>query len=158
MTKRRLYLAVLLLAVALLTTAVVSASEEPEMTFQLSGVHSTAAAAFQSEMHRARVKVREWWGATFEGSISIQTDTKRVLSMALIPAWRGERGQMIFGAKRVNAGEAATVHEMIHVYAPNANRFLAEGLAVYGHNLLGGHVPTPLSGKALTTSPAAARV
>src|SRR5262245_66220605 len=51
-----------------------------------------------------------------EGSISIQTDTKRVLSMALIPAWRGERGQMIFGAKRVNAGEAATVHEMIHVY------------------------------------------
>ena len=78
--------------------------------------------------------------------------------MALIPAWRGERGQMIFGAKRVNAGEAATVHEMIHVYAPNANRFLAEGLAVYGHDLLGGHVPTPLSGKALTTSPAAARV
>ena len=84
MTKRRLYLAVLLLAVALLTTAVVSASEEPEMTFQLSGVHSTAAPAFQSEMHRARVKVREWWGATCEGSISIQTDTKRVLSMALI--------------------------------------------------------------------------
>jgi len=85
MIKRRLYLAVLLLAVALLTTAVVSASEEPEMTFQLSGVHSTAAAAFQSEMQRARVKVSEWWGATFEGSISIHTDTKRVLSMALIP-------------------------------------------------------------------------
>ena len=31
---------------------------------------------------------------------------------------------MIFGAKRVNAGEAATVHEMIHVYAPNATDFL----------------------------------
>ena len=149
MTKRRLYLAVLLLAVALLTTAVVSASEEPEMTFQLSGVHSTAAPAFQSEMHRARVKVREWWGATFEGSISIQTDTKRVLSMALIPAWRGERGQMIFGARRVNASEAATVHEMIHVYAPNANRFLAEGLAVYGHDLLGGPPAYPNFGKSL---------
>ena len=89
------------------------------------------------------------WGATFEGSISIQTDTKRVLSMALIPAWRGERGQMIFGARRVNASEAATVHEMIHVYAPNANRFLAEGLAVYGHDLLGGPPAYPNFGKSL---------
>jgi hypothetical protein len=117
---------------ALLATAVVDASAEPEMTFKPSGVRSTAAAAFQSKMQRARAKVREWWGATFEGSISIKTDTERVPSMALIPAWGGERGQMIFGAKRVNVGEAATVHEMIHIYAPNANRFLAEDLAVYG--------------------------
>src|SRR5215510_1391349 len=150
MTKRPLHLLALFFIVGvLLTTEIVNGSEEPEMTFQLSGVHSTAAAAFQSEMQRARVKVREWWGATFEGSISIQTDTKRVLSMALIPAWRGERGQMIFGAKRVNAGEAATVHEMIHVYAPNANRFLAEGLAVYGHDLLGGPPAYPNFGKSL---------
>jgi hypothetical protein len=137
------------IAGALLATAVVDASEEPEMTFKLSGIRSTAAVAFQSEMQRARVKVRDWWGAIFEGSISIQTNTERVLSMALIPAWRGERGQMIFGAKRVNAGEAATVHEMIHVYAPNANRFLAEGLAVYGHDLLGGPPAYPNFGKSL---------
>jgi hypothetical protein len=69
--------------------------------------------------------------------------------MALIPAWRGERGRMIFGTKRVNAGEAATVHEMIHVYAPNANRFLAEGLAVYGHDLLSGPPAYPNFGKSL---------
>ena len=134
---------------ALLATAVVDASAEPEMTFKLSGIRAPAAAAFQSEMQRARAKVREWWGATFEDSISIQTNTERVLSMALIPAWRGERGQMIFGAKRVDAGEAATVHEMIHVYAPNANRFLAEGLAVYGHDLLGGPPAYPNFGKSL---------
>ncbi len=138
------------IAGALLATAVVDASAQPEMTFKLSGVRSTAAAAaFQSEMQRARAKVREWWGETFEGSIFIQTNTERVLSMALIPAWRGERGQMIFGAKRVDAGEAATVHEMIHVYAPNANRFLAEGLAVYGHDLLGGPPAYPNFGKSL---------
>lgn len=133
---------------ALLTTAVVAAAE-PEMMFKLSGVRSAAAAAFQGEMQRARAKVRDWWGETFEGSISIQTDTERVLSMALIPAWRGERGQMIFGTKRVNAGEAATVHEMIHVYAPNANRFLAEDLAVDGHDLLGGPPAYPNFGKSL---------
>jgi len=137
------------IAGALLVTAAIDASAEPEMTFKLSGINSIAAAAFQSEMQLARAKVREWWGATFEGSISIQTNTDRVLSMALIPAWRGERGQMIFGAKRVNAGEAATVHEMIHVYAPNANRFLAEGLAVYGHDLLGGPPAYPNFGNRL---------
>ena len=75
------------IAGALLATAAVGASAEPEMTFTLSGVGSTAAAAaFQNEMQRARAKVREWWGATFEGSISIETNTERVLSMALIPA------------------------------------------------------------------------
>jgi hypothetical protein len=89
-------------AVVLLASATVWASAEPEMTFNLSGVRSTvAAAAFEKEMQRARAKVREWWGATFEGFISVQTNTDRVVSMALIPAWRGERGQMIFGAKRV---------------------------------------------------------
>ena len=134
---------------ALLTTGAVNASAEPEMTFKLSGVRPAAGTAFQSEMQRARAKVREWWGATFEDPIDIQTNTDRMLSMALVPAWRGERGQMIFGAKRVNAGEAATVHEMIHVYAPNANRFLAEGLAVYGHDLLGGPPAYPNFGKSL---------
>ena len=133
----------------LLLTAVVGAAVEPEMIFNLSGIRPSAATAFQSEMQRARVKVREWWGSTFEDTISIRTDTGQMLSMALIPAWRGERGQMIFGAKRVNAGEAATVHEMIHVYAPNANRFLAEGLAVYGHDLLGGPSAYPNFGKRL---------
>jgi hypothetical protein len=38
---------------------------------------------------------------------------------------------------------------MIHVYAPNANRFLAEGLAVYGHDLLGGPPAYPNFGKRL---------
>ena len=41
------------------------------------------------------------------------------------------------------------MHEMIHVYAPNANRFLAEGLAVYGHDLLGGPPAYPNFGKSL---------
>lgn len=137
------------IAGVLLAIAIVDASAEPEMTFKFSGVRSTAAASFQSEMQRARAKVREWWGPTFEDSITIQINTNQVLSMALVPAWRGERGQMIFGAKRVNAGEAASVHEMIHVYAPNANRFLAEGLAVYGHDLLGGPPAYPNFGKSL---------
>src|SRR5512132_476104 len=96
------------IAAILSVIAIADAYAEPEITFKFSGVRSTAAAAFESDMQRARAKVREWWGSTFEDSITIQTSTTQVLSMALIPAWRGERGQMIFGAKRVNAGEAAT--------------------------------------------------
>lgn len=123
-------------------------AEEP-ITFKLTGVGAGAASEFQAQVERAQIKVSEWWGATFHGPIVVEIDTKRALSMALVPAWRGERGRMIFGAKRVQAGEAATVHEMIHVYAPNANRFLAEGLAVHGHDLLGGPPAYPNFGKSL---------
>lgn len=137
------------IAAALFAGMALNASAEEPITFKLTGVRPTAANEFQNEMRRARVRVSEWWGATFDGPISIEIDTQRVLSMALIPAWRGERGRMIFGAKRVQAGEAATVHEMIHVYAPNANRFLAEGLAVYGHDFLGGPAAYPNFGKNL---------
>jgi hypothetical protein len=53
------------------------------------------------------------------------------LSKALLPAWLGQRGRMEFPAARAFAGEASIGHELIHVLLPNANRMLAEGLAVY---------------------------
>jgi hypothetical protein len=142
--------------VALIVLATPPASAEPEMTFKLTGVRSGPAATFEKMMREARGKVREWWGATYEGPIAIETTTDRQLSMALIPAWRGQRGSMSFGSKRVDAGDAATVHEMIHVYAPNANRMLAEGLAVYGHEVLGGNAAYPNFGKDLHKTAVAA--
>lgn len=135
-------------ATLLIGMGIYAFAQEP-ITFKVTGVRPRAAAEFQTELQRARVKVSEWWGATFDGPIVVEIDTQRALSMALVPAWRGERGQMIFGAKRVQTGEAATVHEVIHVYAPNANRFLAEGLAVYGHDLLGGPPAYPNFGRNL---------
>jgi hypothetical protein len=38
---------------------------------------------------------------------------------------------MEFPTSRVVAGEAAILHELVHVYFPNGNRMLAEGLAVH---------------------------
>jgi hypothetical protein len=58
-------------------------------------------------------------------------------SRALVPAWSTQRGWMEFPAKRVVAGEAAIAHELVHVFFPNGNRFLAEGLAVYLHQCVG---------------------
>jgi hypothetical protein len=57
-------------------------------------------------------------------------------SRALVPAWSAQRGRMEFPADRVTAGEAALAHELVHVFFPNGNRMLAEGLAVYLHQVV----------------------
>jgi hypothetical protein len=59
------------------------------------------------------------------------------LSQSLVPAWSAQRGRMLFPAAEVIAGEAAIAHELTHVYFPNGNRMLAEGLAVYVQHKIG---------------------
>ena len=59
------------------------------------------------------------------------------LSQALVPAWSAQRGRMQFPADEVIAGEAAIAHELTHVFFPNGNRMLAEGLAVYLQHKIG---------------------
>jgi hypothetical protein len=44
------------------------------------------------------------------------------------------------------------LHEIVHIYAPNNNRFLAEGMAVYLHAKLGGNPAFPNFGEALRRS------
>jgi hypothetical protein len=83
------------------------------------------------------------------GPLTIEVVERDGPSMALIPAWRGERGLVVFPAPLVRRRRAATVHEIVHVYAPNANRFLAEGLAVYAHEKLGGPIAYPNFGASL---------
>jgi hypothetical protein len=53
------------------------------------------------------------------------------LARSLLPSWRGEPGFMEFPAFRVAVEEANILHELVHVYFPNSNRMLAEGLAVH---------------------------
>ena len=91
--------------------------------------------------------VCNWWGPTFKGPFAIEVEDDRGSSMALIPAWRGQRGHMIFRAR--NRGNFAITHETTHVFAPNANRFLAEGLAVFAHEHLKGADAYPNFGRDL---------
>jgi len=70
-------------------------------------------------------------------------------SMALLPAWRGHRGQMKFAASRVRQGRAAILHELVHVYEPNQVRFLAEGFAVYLEEKFGNIDVYPTFGSAI---------
>jgi hypothetical protein len=104
-------------------------------------------AQLAQDLRTAAGKVCTWWGPTFNGRLTVDVLEEDRPSMALIPAWRGRLGHMFFPAAPVRRGNAATVHEVVHVFAPNANRFLAEGLAVYAHDFLSGPPAFPNFGR-----------
>src|SRR5262249_60843888 len=65
------------------------------------------------------------------------------ISRALVPAYLGNRGFMEMPLRRARDNSGALLHEIVHIYAPNRNRFLAEGLAVYLHTRLAGNAALP---------------
>jgi hypothetical protein len=54
---------------------------------------------------------------------------------------------MEFPTHRVVERKAAIIHELTHVFFPNGNRLLAEGLAVYMQHLIGGNPAFPNFGR-----------
>ena len=50
---------------------------------------------------------------------------------------------------RMRRNNGALLHEIVHIYAPHANRFLAEGLAVHLQAKLGGNAAFPNDGRPL---------
>lgn len=51
--------------------------------------------------------------------------------------------------RRARENTGALLHEIVHIYAPHHNRFLAEGLAVYLHSTLAGNPAFPNFGEDL---------
>src|SRR5215470_9051325 len=92
---------------------------------------------------RERQKVAEYWGPTWTALIRIHVSSEYRISRALVPAYQGNRGFLEMPARRVGDGTSALLHEIVHIYAPHANRFLAEGLAVYLHTKLAGNPAFP---------------
>ena len=93
-----------------------------------------------------RKKVEELWGTTWTETIHIDVDDRYKISRALTTRTRGFMEMPLNG---VRAQRGALLHEIVHVYAPNTNRFLAEGLAVYLQQQLGGNPAFPNFGKDL---------
>jgi len=104
---------------------------------------------FSARFHSALVRLCGWWAGDFAGPFTIEIDESRGPSMALVPAWRGERGHILFRGPTVRLGHAAIGHEIAHVLAPNGNRLLAEGLAVYAHQAQHSEPAYPNFGKEL---------
>jgi len=96
-----------------------------------------------------RAKVEAFWGATWTEPIRIRVDASYQLSRALVPGHFGNRGFMEMPLRRVTRGNGALLHEIVHIYAPHENRFLAEGFAVYLQTKLGGNPALPNEGEPL---------
>jgi hypothetical protein len=96
-----------------------------------------------------RKKIESFWGATWKEPIRIHVDRSYRISKALIPSYQGNRGFMEMPLRGVRNNDGALLHEMVHIYAPNDNRFLAEGLAVYLHHKMAGNPAFPNFGKSL---------
>jgi hypothetical protein len=92
---------------------------------------------------RERKKVEGFWGDTWKEPIRINVSSSYRISRALVPGYFGNRGFMEMPLRRVRDNTGALLHEIVHIYAPNNNRFLAEGLAVYLHTKLGGNPAFP---------------
>jgi hypothetical protein len=123
--------------------------EAPGVRVAYDDVSEDAARWLLDQLVAARGKIERYWGKTYDGPLTVRVTSERRIAMSLVPAWRGERGSMIFPSRGVARARTATLHEVVHVYAPNQNRFLAEGLAVYLHQRLGGPVAYPNFGRAL---------
>jgi hypothetical protein len=74
----------------------------------------------------------------FSGKFEVEVFEKdQVHSEALLFVWDGNRGHIYFPPHRVKTRSAAILHEIAHVHAPNAVRFLAEGFPAYLEEKMG---------------------
>jgi hypothetical protein len=109
---------------------------------------------FKADFHREAVQLEEWaaargWPAPSLPNLQVTVSDQFKISKALVPAWNGRAGHMEFPSWRVASRKAAIAHELVHVFFPNGNRFLAEGLAVYLQAEIGGNPAFPNFGRPL---------
>jgi hypothetical protein len=149
MTGSRIALLLVLLAAAPCLADEMAAGENIVIRFESVSSAGSDAKDFARRVAEERRKIRGWWGPAFEDRITILVEDDLRITMALIPAWRGNRGELQVPTRRFLSGDAATLHELTHIYAPNGNRFLAEGLAVWAHEALGGVAAFPTKGRKL---------
>src|SRR5204863_409581 len=92
---------------------------------------------------------QENWLPSPPADLQIFVSDEYKIAKSLVPAALGHRGRMEVPAWKAIAGEAAIMHELVHIYLPNGNRFLAEGLAIYLQHEIGGNPTFPNFGRPL---------
>ena len=118
------------------------------------GLTSATQDEFKRDFFREVARLHQWaveqdWIPATEPALHVVVSDSYRISKSLVPAWNGQRGRMEFPAWRVIGRKAAIAHELVHVFFPNGNRFLAEGLAVYLQAELGGNPAFPNFGRPL---------
>jgi len=148
----------LLAALCVVALAVFAAQCAPMLrgTFTCEGVQVLAdeltlpeAEAYCRYAVGERQKVEGFWGATWSAPIRMHVSSAYRISRALVPGHLGNRGFLEMPLQRARENTGALLHEIVHIYAPHHNRFLAEGLAVYLHATLAGNPAFPNFGEDL---------
>jgi hypothetical protein len=109
---------------------------------------------FKSDLYREITQINRWaaennWLPLPWPEFRVVVSDRFNISRSLVPAWSGRQGHMEFPTRRVVARNAAIAHELVHVFFPNGNRFLAEGLAIYLQAEIGGNPAFPNFGRPL---------
>jgi len=109
---------------------------------------------FEDDVCREIIHLQEWaadldWIEFPVPELKIIVSDRYSISKSLVPAWSGRAGYMEFPTWRVASRKAAIMHELVHVFFPNGNRFLAEGFAVHLQDSIGGNPAFPNFGKPL---------
>jgi hypothetical protein len=136
------------------------ASQEIAIRFDFAGASAQNLSLSERESFRADFRRElaslQTWLARWQDPLTTPIPELHVLvsdaykiSRALVPAWERRSGVLEFPSWRVVSRKAAILHELSHVYLPNGNRFLAEGLATYLQALLGGNPAFPNFGRSL---------
>lgn len=118
-----------------------------------SSLPTAARADFVKDLQHGIERLDRWsesagWQSVWP-SLRITVADSYKISKSLVPAWNGELGRMEFPTWRVAQRKAAITHELVHVVYPNANRFLAEGLAVHLQAEIGSNPAFPNFGRPL---------
>jgi hypothetical protein len=109
---------------------------------------------FETDFCRQLARLESWaaeqqWAPWTPPELRVVVSDVFKISKSLVPAWNGHRGRMEFPAWRVIARKAAIAHELAHVFFPNGNRFLAEGLAIHIQDRIGENPAFPNFGRPL---------
>jgi hypothetical protein len=110
--------------------------------------------SFKADFFRELASLQKWcrqesWPPSPPADLQIFVSDEYKIAKSLVPAALGQRGRMELPAWKAIAGEAAIMHELVHIYFPNGNRFLAEGLAIYLQDKIGGNPTFPNFGRPL---------
>ena len=127
---------------------------EFEQSLQGEQLNSAKQNEFKSDLCQEIVRLERWvadnnWPELPAPKFQVAVSDRFKISKSLVPAWSGHPGRMEFPAWRVIARKAAIMHELVHVFFPNGNRLLAEGLAVYLQAEIGGNPAFPNFGRPL---------
>lgn len=102
-----------------------------------------------NKVTKAAEHVSRYLGISCNFRITINVSGRHRIPMALVPAWRGQRGLFLLPSRAVRQNRPPAVHETTHICAPNGNRMLAEGLAVFLQSRFGDNPAFPNFGRSL---------